>query len=143
MSKILILFEKAIITALLVLMMLAVFAAAVELAVILFRDILDPPLFLLNMEEILDIFGSFLLVLIGLELIDVIKAYLKDDKVHAEVVFLVAIVAISRKVIIVDLKETSPEMLFGMAALIIALGIGYFLVRRAMPILVQPDKSQI
>lgn len=71
------------------------------------------------------------MVLIGLELLETIKTYLEEDRVHAEVVFLVAIVAVSRKVVILDYKETSTEMLFGMAALIVALGIGYYLVRRA------------
>jgi uncharacterized membrane protein (DUF373 family) len=52
--------------------------------------------------------------------------------VHAEVVFLVAIVAVSRKVIIVDYKTITPEMLYGMATVVIALEIGYFLVRRAL-----------
>jgi uncharacterized membrane protein (DUF373 family) len=45
---------------------------------------------------------------------------------------LVALVAVSRKVIILDYKELAPGMLYGMSALIVALGIGYFLVRRAL-----------
>jgi uncharacterized membrane protein (DUF373 family) len=91
-----------------------------------------PPLFLLNIKEMLEVFGFFLMVLIGLELLESIKAYLEEDRIHAEVVFLVAIVAISRKVIILDYKEVKPEVLFGMSALIVALGIGYYLVRRAI-----------
>ena len=72
------------------------------------------------------------MVLIGLELLESIKAYLQEDRVHAEVVFLVALVAISRKVIILDYKEVASKTLYGMAALIVALGIGFFLVRRAL-----------
>jgi len=76
--------------------------------------------------------GFFLMVLIGLELLETIRAYLEEGRVHAEVVFLVAIVAVSRKVIIMDYKTAPTELLFGMSALIIALGLGYFLVRRAL-----------
>lgn len=132
MDKILKIFEKLIVMILLTLMMLAVLVSTVELAVILFQELMKPPVFLLNIKEMLEVFGFFLMVLIGLELLESIKAYLQEDRVHAEVVFLVAIVALSRKVIILDYKETTPDLLYGMSALIVALGVGYFLVRRAL-----------
>jgi len=121
-----------IVLALLALMMLAVLVSTVELVVILYQELMKPPLFLLNLEEMLEVFGFFLMVLIGLELLESIKTYLEENRVHAEIVFLVAIVAVSRKVIILDYKEITWEMLFGMSAIIIALGIGYFLVRRSL-----------
>jgi uncharacterized membrane protein (DUF373 family) len=132
MTGILKTFEKVIVVALLGLMMLAVLASTVELAVILGKELLKPPLLLLNIEEMQRVFGFFLMVLIGLELLESIRAYLREDRVHAEVVFLVAIVAISRKVIIVDYEEVPAEMLYGMATVIVALGVGYYLVRRAL-----------
>lgn len=132
MDKIFKKFEKIIVLALLGLMMLAVFVSTIELAVILFQQLMKPPFLLLNIKEMLEVFGFFLMVLIGLELLESIKAYLQEDRVHAEVVFLVALVAVSRKVIILDYKDMYPGMLFGMSALIIALGAGYFLVRRAL-----------
>jgi uncharacterized membrane protein (DUF373 family) len=94
----------------------------------------NPPFLLLDIAEMLEIFGFFMMVLIGHELLESIKAYLVEDKIHAEVIFLVAIVAVSRKIIILDYKTTTPEMLFGMAAVIIALGLGFFLVRKALAI---------
>ena len=132
MHKILKNFEEMIVVSLLALMMLAVLVSTVELAIIIFQQLMKPPVFLLNIEELIEIFGFFLMVLIGLELLESIKAYLQEDRIHAEVVFLVALVAVSRKVIILDYKETPLEMLYGMSALIVALGIGYFLVRRAL-----------
>jgi len=134
MEKILKIFEKFIIVSLLVLMMIAVFFATIELAIIIFEQIVNPPFLLLDIAEMLEIFGFFMMVLIGHELLESIKAYLIDDKVHAEVIFLVAIVAVSRKIIILDYKTITPEMLYGMAAVIIALGLGYFLVRKALDI---------
>ena len=132
MGKILKTFEKVIVFALLGLMMLAVLVSTVELVVILFRQLVKPPAFLLSIEEMLEVFGFFLMILIGLELLESIKVYLEQDRVPAEVVFLVAIVAVSRKVIILDYKVIAPEMLYGMSAVIVALGIGYFLVQRAL-----------
>jgi len=134
MEKIFKTFEKVIVVTLLGLMMLAVLLATVELAVIFAQELMKPPFLLLNIEEMLEVFGFFMMVLIGLELLESIKAYLVEDRVHAEVVFLVAIVAVSRKIIILDYKKIAPEMLFGMAAVIVALGVGYFLVRKAFHI---------
>ena len=134
MGKILKVFEKVIIVSLLVLMMIAVFVATIELAIIIIEQIMKPPVLLLNIAEMLEIFGFFMMVLIGHELLESIKAYLVEDKIHAEVIFLVAIVAVSRKIIILDYKTTTPEMLYGMAAVIVALGVGFFLVRKALHI---------
>ncbi len=132
MFKIMKIFEKVIVLTLLTLMMAAVLVSTVELAVILFQEIMKPPLFLLDIGEMLEVFGFFLMVLIGLELLESIKAYLEEDRVHAEVVFLVAIVAMARKVIIMDYRDIEPEMMYGIAGVIIALASGYFLVRRAL-----------
>ena len=132
MEKMFKIFEKVIVMVLLGLMMLAVFASTVELAVILFQQLMNPPVFLLSIKEMLEVFGFFMMVLIGLELLESIKTYLQEDRVHAEVVLLVALVAVSRKVIILDYKELAPEMLYGMSALIVALGAGFFLVRHAL-----------
>ncbi len=132
MEKILKRFEQTIVLALLGLMMLAVIASTAELAIILAQQLMKPPVLLLNLEEMLEVFGFFLMVLIGLELLESIKAYLDKDRVHVEVVFLVAIVAAARKIIILDYKAVEPEMLYAIAAVIVALGVGYFLVRKAL-----------
>jgi len=132
MEKALKAFEKYIVLFLLFLMILAVVATAIELATVLVAQLLKPPFLALNTEEAIEVFGFFLLVLIGLELLESIKVYLQKNRVHAEVVFLVAIIAVSRKVIILDYSKTAPETLFGISAIILALSVGYFLVRRAL-----------
>ncbi len=131
MSKLFKIFEKVVVLLLLGLMMATILVSTVELALVLVQELLKPPVFLLNIEEMLEVFGFFLMVLIGLELLQTMKYYLEDDRVHAEVVFLVALVAVSRKIIILNYKEISAEMLFGMAGIIVALAGGYYLVRRA------------
>lgn len=129
-EKILKKFEKYLVQFLLILMMLAVLATAIELVRVLYTQLLEPPYLALNIPEAIEVFGFFLMVLIGLELLESIKIYIEKQKVHAEVVFLVAIIAVSRKVIILDYDGITPEMLWGISSIIIALSIGYFLVRR-------------
>ena len=62
-------FEKGVTVTLVVLMALVVLLATVELGWIIVKDIITPPAFLLDIAELLDIFGLFLLVLIGVELL--------------------------------------------------------------------------
>jgi uncharacterized membrane protein (DUF373 family) len=57
---------------------------------------------------------------------------MEKQRVHAEVVFLVAIIAVSRKVIVLDCSATTPETRWGIPSIVLALGIGHFLVRRAL-----------
>jgi len=122
--------ERLVVSSLLVMMVLVVFLSTVELGWIIIKDIITPPVFLLDINELLDIFGMFLLVLIGVELLETVKMYLSEKKVHVEVVFTVAMIAIARKVIILDVKELSSLTLIGIGAIIIALSSGYYLMKR-------------
>ena len=58
-------FEHTMIRILIVLMALVIFIATIELGYIVIKDIISPPIFLLEIEELLDIFGFFLLILIS------------------------------------------------------------------------------
>jgi len=124
-------FEKAITGTLVVLMAVVVLLATIELAWIIIKDVITPPVFLLEIDELLDIFGLFLLVLIGVELLETIKAYLKENVVHFDVVLTVAMIAITRKVITLDVKELPALTLVGIAAIIVALAAAKYFFRRA------------
>jgi len=124
-------FERMIITTLMVMMVVTISLATIELGWLIIKDIITPPVILLEINELLDIFGLFLLVLLGIELVSTLKTYLTENQVHVEVVLAVALIAIGRKVIILDVKELSSLSLIGIASIIISLSVGYFLVKRA------------
>jgi uncharacterized membrane protein (DUF373 family) len=71
----------------------------------------------------------FLLVLIGIELLEIVKIYLVQKTVHVEVVFTVAMIAIARKVVILDIEEIPSLTLIGIGAIIVALAVGYYLLK--------------
>jgi len=123
-------FEKVIMTALVVLMIVVVAVATIELAWLVVLDMWTPPLFFLEIQELLDIFGLFLLVLIGLELLETIRTYHKERLVRVEVVVLVAMIAIARKIIVTDYKNLTSFSLLDAGALILALAIAYYLLER-------------
>jgi uncharacterized membrane protein (DUF373 family) len=122
-------FQKIIVVSLIAMMVLTVFLATIELAWMLILDITTEPMFLLEIQELLDLFGLFLLVLIGIELIETLRTYLTHHEIHAEVVFTVALIAVGRKVIILDVKELPSLTLVGIAAVILAMSFGYFLLK--------------
>ena len=141
MTAVLKFFEKLIVFALVGMMALVVALATIELGWIIVKDIIEPPIFLLDINELLDIFGLFLLVLVGIELLDTIKTYLAKRELHTEVVLLVAMIAVARKVIILDEAKLSAPMLLGIAAIIVALGISYYLLKLSHTNSARADKS--
>jgi uncharacterized membrane protein (DUF373 family) len=125
------LFHKVIITVLTWLMGLVVLLATLELIYLLALDIITPPLFLLDIGELLDIFGYFLLILIGIELLETFRIYLQEHAINVQVVFVVAMIAIARKVIILDVGELQSLTLIGIGFIIASLSAGYYLVKKS------------
>lgn len=123
-------FEHIIVLSLISMMVLVVGLATLELGWVILRDIITPPIILLEIEELLEIFGFFLLVLIGIELLETIKAYLMTHVVHVEIVLEVALIAIARKVIILDLEKYESLTLVGIAALISAVALAFWVIKR-------------
>lgn len=80
-------------------------------------------------RTLLDIFGLFLSVLIALEILENITAYLKKHVVQVELVIVTSLTAVARKIIILDLKEVSGTSLIGLAIAILSLSISYFIVK--------------
>jgi len=108
-----------------------VLLSTAHLGVLIAQEIWMPPRFLFSVDSLLTIFGYFLLVLIGVELLETLRAYMKKDVIHVRVVLEVALIAVARKAIIEE-PNTAPGLtLFGVAALILALGIAFYFERQA------------
>lgn len=140
--KIIRIFESGIILFLIFLMMIVVGLSALELAVSILQQVTTPkppPYLFLNLQELLEVLGFFMMVLIGLELLETIKNYLTQHAIHVEVVLLVAMIAISRKVIILDMKEMGATSMMGIALLLLSLSVSYFLIKKGMNIPIARD----
>ncbi len=123
-------FERVVVGALLLMLALVVFLSVVELGWVLIKYIATPPRFILEIRQLLELFGLFLLVLIGIELLETIKKYYTEGRVDLDVIIAVALIALSRKIITVDPKEYDPLTLVGMAAIILALVLGYWIAKK-------------
>ena len=124
-------FEILINTALLIMMAIVVLLTTIDLGWMIIKVIAAPPVLLIDVRALLDLFAAFLLVLIGVELLDTVKVYLVERTIHLELILTVGLVAMARKVIVLDPKQLDGLSLIGIAAVIAALGGAYFVVRRA------------
>lgn len=111
-------------------MSLILISATLELVYTLFTDFYNNETLLISLNTLMDSFGGFLLILIGIELLETIKVYLKQNIVHVEVVVLVAIIALARKIVIINIEEVPVNTTIGMALLIISLAVAYFLIKK-------------
>ena len=76
---------------------------------------------------LLKIFGMFLNVLIALELMENITAYLRQHVIQLELVIITALTAVARKIVIFDSKADGD--LTGLAIAVLSLSISYWIVR--------------
>ena len=80
------------------------------------------------------VFAAFLAVLIAIEIFVNITLYLRDDVIHVKLVIATALMAIARKVIVLDLSTLEPMYLFAIGVIVLALGVTYWMVS------LRPDK---
>ena len=123
--------EKYLIWGIILLMFIILILAFVDILYVIKEKILDEPYFIIDANGLMNLFSIFLILLIGLELLETVKTYLEDDKVHVEFIILVAIIAIARKAIVWDFKTYSKDELISLAVMIVALGVTYFLIKKA------------
>ncbi|HXZ39970.1 MAG TPA: phosphate-starvation-inducible PsiE family protein [Terriglobales bacterium] len=123
--------QALIVIVLMILLAIVVLLATVHLGFLIAEEMWKPPRFLIPVQGLLEIFGYFLLVLIGVELLETLKVYVQQDVVHVRVVLEVALIAIARKVITEDLHSVPGLTLFGIAALILALGAAFYFERQS------------
>ncbi len=137
-AKIIGTFQRYILSTLLIVMGVVVVAASIELVIAVVQEILAPPL-LLSLDELTRIGSLFLTVLITVELFGILEVMLLKRAVHVEFVVAVALIAAAREVVVVEVTSVAPMTLVGLAALILALGAGYYLIRRSGPPGTQTD----
>jgi len=77
------------------------------------------------------VFGQILTVLIALEFNHTLQYVVSRERgiIQAKIVILIAVLALVRKIIVTDLSAIAPGALAAEAALILALGITYWLMR--------------
>jgi uncharacterized membrane protein (DUF373 family) len=115
-----------------VLMVIVILVAVYDLFVILLQDIVNAPVGFFT-RTLFEVFGLFLNILIALELLENITAYLRKHVIQVELVMVTSLIAIARKFIILDLQKTRGLDLIGLGIAILGLSISYWIIRNAQP----------
>jgi uncharacterized membrane protein (DUF373 family) len=114
-------------------MVVVILVAVYDLSIFLIRDFLIPevtsPDFGRFSVSLFKIFGLFLNVLIALEILENITAYLKKHVIQVELVIVTSLIAVARKIIILDLEQKTALDLIALAVAIFALSGSYWMLR--------------
>jgi uncharacterized membrane protein (DUF373 family) len=109
-------------------MVVVLIVSVVDLTILLAGQLLSTPYGFFN-ESLIEIFGLFLTVLIALEILENITAYLRKHVIQLELVVATSLTAVARKIIIFDFDKSESTDLIGLAIATFALAISYWIVR--------------
>ena len=116
-----------------ILMTLVILWGVVDVGYVLYQKLLEEPFLMLTISDILATFGAFMAVLIAIEIFVNINIYLREDVIHVKIVIATALMAIARKVIILDYDQISAEYVWATAGVVLAMSIAYWMVHKFAP----------
>lgn len=125
-----------------VLMVFVIFLGVLDVVYHLYDSLKEPPILHLTVSEIFDIFGAFMVVLIAVEIFVNIRLYLGSNTLPIQLVIATALMAIARKVIVLDITDTPYEYVFAIGVVTLALGVTYWLVSGRAPTSFRVDKPE-
>ncbi|MEJ8859813.1 phosphate-starvation-inducible PsiE family protein [Variovorax robiniae] len=137
-SKITKWFEKSILVAAQILLMAVILVMVIQLW-FMFSSAIANQLNSIDsvpelMKSVQSAFSGVLLIILGLELMETLRVYFKSHRIRLETILAVAIIAVGRHVINLDVEHMAGSSLIGVAAIVMTLTGGYFLIRYKAPV---------
>jgi uncharacterized membrane protein (DUF373 family) len=113
-----------------VLMVFTILWSVLDVVVVIYEKFLRHPFQNLDKEEILQVFGSFMIVLIAIEIFINITLYIRSHVIPVKLVVATALMAVARKIIVFDFHDVGAFHVFATGILVAALGGTYWLLER-------------
>lgn len=85
---------------------------------------------LVTKEQTSQVLPVFFNILIAVELIDTFNVYIKKHNIKVQSILLIGLIAIGRKLLVLDIGHNDGITNIGLASIILALAVGYYLVKR-------------
>jgi len=115
-----------------IIMIVLILVAIVDLVIFIINKLLAWDLSEASFNKnLFTAFGLFLNILIALEILENITAYLRKSVIHVELVIATSLIAVARKIIILDLKNTEGLKVIGLGVAVFSLSISYWIIRRS------------
>ena len=111
-----------------VLMVFVIIMGVIDVGWTLYQKLISPPKFILTISDMLAAFGAFMAVLIAIEIFVNITIYLKENVIHVKIVMATALMAIARKVIVLDLEKLNAMDVAAIGFVVISMSVGYWLI---------------
>lgn len=96
---------------------------------------------LVTKEQTALVLPVFFNILIAIELIDTFNVYIEEHSIKVQSILLIGLIAVGRKLLVLDIGHSDGMTNLGLASIIIALSLGYYLVKRP-EVLTKTKKSQ-
>lgn len=112
-------------------MVVVIIWGVADVVYVLYQRLMAPPFMFLEIKDILATFGAFMAVMIAIEIFHNIILYVEDDhnrQLAVEIVLGTVLMAIARKVIVLDFNEVGAAHVYATAAVTFALAVGYYLI---------------
>ncbi|MFZ1234119.1 MAG: phosphate-starvation-inducible PsiE family protein [Thiofilum sp.] len=113
-----------------VIMMFVILWGIGDVVYVLYQRLMAPPKYLLEISDIFQTFGAFMAVMIAIEIFINIRLYLGTNVIPVQLVVATALMAVARKLIVLDSEKATPEYILSISAAAFALGITYWLMGR-------------
>jgi uncharacterized membrane protein (DUF373 family) len=110
-------------------MVVVILEGVVSVIYTIYLSMTKPPFFMV--PDIVKTFGAFLAVLIAYEIFANITLYIRSDVFPVKLVVATAVMAVARKIIVLDMDEYTALDLMGIGALMLGLGVSYWLISQA------------
>ena len=79
-----------------------------------------------------NVFITFFNILLALEVLETVKVFNRDHDVKIMIILIVCMIAVSRKILALDIHISGVEGEFAVAALVVSLALSYYLIMKTM-----------
>ncbi len=125
-DRILILISKIMLRFLMGVLIFCLILASIDLVKTIVMDLFSPPVMLIEVETLFSTFESILIITIGYELFKALHIVVVSKAIPTLPIVQIAIIAVANKVITLDIKIVDSKIMFGLATLLLALGLTHF-----------------
>ncbi|TLU83138.1 MAG: hypothetical protein FDX30_08745 [Chlorobium sp.] len=127
--------SKYILLFLIIMLAFSMLFGTVHLTWIWFDKLLspDPLMFVFNINEMFEIYEKILIIVVGYEVLKSIYIIITSNKIPVKEILKIAVIAISNKIITLDLHKTDYSSMVAIACILISIGGTYYLLNRFNP----------
>lgn len=109
-------------------MVVIIFLSIIDVIYEIVIAVINAKNYIPSQSDIFSLFGATMTTLIGIEIFINVRIYLGSDEIPVRLVLATALMAVARKIIVLDLGELSGLHVFAIGVVIISLGVTYYLL---------------